>query len=129
MFAACQMFPVFPLLELWSNWVAEERQLAKMVLSKFLILTNSAPARHHKSAPSAILIIAQINEGRELVSVLRLSNGTNEVAFAQSHRTGGHAQREAVGTQGRVKDPPLGFNCAQTRLVFILVTIRIISLL
>lgn len=121
-----QMFPVFPLRELWSNWVAEARQPA---LSKFLILTTLASAHHHKSALSAILIIAQINEGRELVSVLRLCNVTNEVAFAQSHRAGGHAQREAVGTHGRVKVPPLGFNCAQTRLIFILVTIRIISLL
>lgn len=32
-----------------------------------------------QTAPSAILIIAQINEGRELVSVQRLCVGTNEV--------------------------------------------------
>lgn len=34
-----QMFPAFPLLELWSNWVEDACQPA---LSKFLILDYSA---------------------------------------------------------------------------------------
>lgn len=36
-----------------------------------------APHNVTKSAPSAILIIARINEGRELVSALRLRDVTN----------------------------------------------------
>lgn len=46
---------------------------------------------HHKSAPSAILIIAQINEVGELASVLRLCDVTNEVASVQRRTAGGHA--------------------------------------
>lgn len=48
-------------------------------------------------APSAILIIAQINEMGELASMLRFGDVTNEVASAQSRTAGGHAATQQRG--------------------------------
>lgn len=73
----------------WWKWVTVTGSLAPVLFQTACRVKHSAVIPHSdeervktlcdvtQSAPSAILIIAQINEGRELVSVQRLCDVTN----------------------------------------------------